>query len=103
VFLKIMAFARDIGDDFLTIGQAHPSDLPECGIWLLRGLGLDLEANASALWTLMQGRGLASFGLECASCLNELVVCRHGCLSPKKIEILGMNIPFLTNLTQRIL
>ena len=53
MFLKIMAFAGDICDDFLAIGQTNPSYLPECGVWLFRGLGLNLEANASALWTLM--------------------------------------------------
>src|SRR5580693_1972870 len=44
VLLKVMAFTRNVADDFEAIGQAHLGDLAERRIRLLRGRGVDARA-----------------------------------------------------------
>jgi hypothetical protein len=54
VFLEVMAFTADIGDDLLAVRKADPCDLSEGRVRLLRGLGFDLDADAPFLSTLLQ-------------------------------------------------
>src|SRR6195256_4626887 len=49
VFLKVVAFAGDVTDDFEAIGQAHLGDLTKRRVRLLRGRGVDARANAALL------------------------------------------------------
>ena len=56
VFLEIVAFAGDVGDDFLTIGQADLGDFAQGGIGFLGGAGHDLNAHAAALRAIDQRR-----------------------------------------------
>jgi hypothetical protein len=79
VFLEVMTFSGNVGNDFLAIRKAHPSDFTQSGIRLFGRLCLNLKAYTSALRTLLQGRGLASFYLVCSACFNELIICGHEC------------------------
>ena len=47
VFLKIVAFARNVASDFCTIGQANAGDLAQSGVRFLWSGGRDLDAYAS--------------------------------------------------------
>src|SRR5690606_36993520 len=49
VLLQVVAFAADVRDDLVTVGQAHLGDLPEGRVRLLRGGGVDARADAAAL------------------------------------------------------
>jgi hypothetical protein len=53
VFLEVMTLSGNVGDDLLAIRQADPRDLPQSGVWLFRGLCLDLEAHTAALRALL--------------------------------------------------
>src|SRR5882757_3872037 len=52
VFLQIVAFAGNVGDDFLAVGQADLGDFAKRGVRLLRRAGHDLRADAAALRAL---------------------------------------------------
>src|SRR3954471_12227376 len=58
MFLKVVAFARDVTDDFEAIGQAHLGDLTKRRVRLLRGRGVDTRADAALLRRLLQRRNL---------------------------------------------
>src|ERR1700749_1126399 len=77
VFLKIMAFARNIGQRFEAVGQAHLGDLAERGVRLLRRRGVDAGADGALLRALLQGRNLVALRLGAARLANELIDCRH--------------------------
>src|SRR5204863_626365 len=49
VFLQVVAFAADVRDDLVTIGEAHLRDLAEGRVRLLRGGRVDAGADATAL------------------------------------------------------
>jgi hypothetical protein len=44
-----MAFAADIGDDFLAIGKTNPGYFTQGRVRLLGGFRLDLQADATSL------------------------------------------------------
>ncbi|SBW05269.1 conserved hypothetical protein [uncultured Desulfovibrio sp.] len=58
VFLKVVAFAGDVGRNFDTVGQAHTGDLTQSRVRLFRGGGVNAGANATALRASLQGGGL---------------------------------------------
>lgn len=49
VFLEVVAFTTDVGDDFEAVGQANLGDFTKRGVRLLGRPGHDLEADAAAL------------------------------------------------------
>jgi hypothetical protein len=51
VFLKVVAFAADVGTDFTPVGESDSSDLAERGVRLLRSLSLHLKTHTSTLRT----------------------------------------------------
>src|SRR3954464_8100385 len=49
VLLEVVLFAGDVGGHFLAVAQADAGDLPKGRVGLLRGHGLDLQADAPLL------------------------------------------------------
>src|SRR3984885_9631043 len=54
VFLKVMAFTRNVADDLEAVGQAHLCNLAQRRVRLLRRRGVDARANAALLRRLLQ-------------------------------------------------
>src|SRR5471032_2862629 len=82
MLLKVMAFTRDVADDFEAIGQAHLGDLTKRRVRLLRGRGVDARANAALLRRLLQRRHLLARLLYDARTCDQLVDRRHVSLHP---------------------
>src|SRR5690606_21555773 len=49
VFLQVVAFAADVGDDLEAVGQSNLGDLAKGRVRLLRGGGVHARAHATAL------------------------------------------------------
>ncbi len=49
VFLEVVAFAADVGGDFLAVGKADAGDFSKGGVGFFGGDGFDLEADAAFL------------------------------------------------------
>jgi len=47
VFLEIVPDSRNVGDDFVSVGQPHLGDLADGGVRFLRRGGIDLDAHAA--------------------------------------------------------
>src|SRR5690606_28354943 len=60
VFLQVVAFARDVADDFEAIGQADLGVLTQSRVRLLRGRRVDAGANAALLGVFLQSRNLVA-------------------------------------------
>src|SRR3954463_9229356 len=58
VFLKVVAFTRNVADHFEAVGQAYLGDLTKRRVRLLRGRGVDARADATLLRRLLQRRHL---------------------------------------------
>src|SRR5258708_23331067 len=82
MLLKVMAFTRNVADDFEAIGQAHLGDLAKRRVRLLRGRGVDARANAALLRRLLQRRHLLARLLYDARTCDQLVDRRHVSLHP---------------------
>lgn len=54
MFLQIVSFTGDIGNDDLSVGQLDTSDLTDSGIGFLWLGGVDLVANTLLLITLVE-------------------------------------------------
>src|SRR3954469_25168892 len=52
VLLKVVAFTRDVADDFALVGQANLGHLAKCRVRLLRRRRIDARANAALLRVL---------------------------------------------------
>src|SRR5207247_6198495 len=76
VLLKIVAFARNIGQRFEAVGQAHLGDLAQRGVRLLGRRGVDAGADGALLRALLQGRDLVALRLGAARLADELIDCR---------------------------
>ncbi|MNT86574.1 hypothetical protein D3C72_2268770 [compost metagenome] len=65
MFLQVVAFAADVGDDLKTVGQAHLGDLTQSGVRLFRRRGVHTGAHTAALWRVFHRRafGLGLFDL----------------------------------------
>src|SRR5574343_1259588 len=73
VFLQVVAFAADVGNDFETVGQAHLGNLTQSGVRLLGGGGVHAGAHAAALRAVLHRRALG-FGLfDLAPVTHELI------------------------------
>src|SRR3954470_7316401 len=73
VLLQVVAHARDVRRHLDAAGQAHAGDLPEGGVRLLRGGGVDAGADASALRTALEGRRLGLRRLVLAALADQLL------------------------------
>src|ERR1700679_2839507 len=82
VLLKVMAFTRDVADDFEAIGQAHLGNLTKRRVRLLRGRGVDARANTALLRRLLQRRHLLARLLYRPRTCDQLVDRRHVSLHP---------------------
>src|SRR3954466_7064094 len=82
VLLKVMAFTRNVADDFEAVGQAHLGDLTKRRVRLLRGRGVDARANATLLRRLLQRRYLLARLLYRPRTCDQLVDRRHVSLHP---------------------
>src|SRR6266851_2029747 len=77
VFLKVVAFTRNVADDLEAIGQAHLCDLAKRRVRLLRGRGVDARADAALLRRLLQRWHLLARLLYDARTCDQLVDRRH--------------------------
>src|SRR5690349_9465210 len=69
VLLEVVTDTRDVRGDLDAAGEAHAGDLPEGGVRLLRGGGVD----ASALRRSLQGRRLVLRHLVLAALADQLL------------------------------
>src|ERR1700710_2547643 len=56
MFLQVVAFTRNVTDDFEAVGQTHLGDLTKRRVRLLRGRRVNARANAALLRALLQRR-----------------------------------------------
>ena len=56
VFLKIVAFTSDIGDDFKAVGQAHLGNFTKSGVRLLRSCCVNTGADTAFLRAVVERR-----------------------------------------------
>src|SRR3954454_6827511 len=103
VFLKVVALARDVPDDFEAVGQAHLGDLTKRRVRLLRGRGVDARADAALLRRLLQRRNLLARLLDGTRTCDQLVDRRHIRLHPCSRETVigsansfGTRVPLFT-------
>ena len=77
VLLQVVAFARDVGDDFALVGQANLGHLAQSGVRLLRRRRVDAGADTALLRVLLHRRDLGLGLLRFAALADQLVDCRH--------------------------
>ena len=77
VLLQIVAFARDVGDDFALVRQADLGHLAKRGVRLLRRRRIDAGADAALLRVLLHRRDLGLGLLRRAALADQLVDRRH--------------------------
>ncbi|KCB21100.1 hypothetical protein L544_0017 [Bordetella hinzii OH87 BAL007II] len=77
VLLQVVAFAADVRNDFVTVGQTHLGNLTQSGVRLLGGGGVDTGANATALGAILQRGALALDDADFARLAHELANGRH--------------------------
>src|SRR5690606_27573745 len=82
VLLQVVAFTRNVGDDFTTVGQANLSHLTKCRVRLLWGGGVNAGANAALLRVLFHCWNLALRLYGRAALANQLINSRHRISSP---------------------
>ena len=73
MFLEVVPFARNVGNDFLAVCEADFRDFAEGGVRLLRRAGHDLHADAAALRTIDQGGRFRFDRYFAASFADQLV------------------------------
>src|SRR5690606_34574761 len=77
VLLQVVAFAADVRNDFVAVGQAHLGDLTQGGVRLLRGGGVHAGAHAAALRAVFERGALALDDADFARLAHELANGRH--------------------------
>ncbi len=78
VFLKVVAFARDVSRDFNPVGQTDTRHLTEGRVRFLGGGRVDTSADAAFLRARFEGRAVAPVLHLFAAFADELVNRRHG-------------------------
>jgi hypothetical protein len=73
VLLEIVLLAADVGGDFLAVREPYACDLAQRRVRLLRGHGLDLQADATLERIGFQLRALALAALMLAPLADELI------------------------------
>src|SRR5690348_2212987 len=82
VLLEVVAFAADVRDDLVTVGQAHLRHLAHRRVRLLRGGGVHAGAHPPTLRAVLQrGRGTL-VGFRAARAAHQLVDRCHRSSSP---------------------
>src|SRR6185437_3780406 len=77
VLLQIVAFATDVADHLVAIGQAHLGNLAQGRVRLFRGGRVNACADAATLRTVLQSRRIALVALRAAGFAHQLVDSRH--------------------------
>jgi hypothetical protein len=77
MFLKRVAFARNINRHFLAVGKPHTGNFPQCGIRLLGSHRPNEQTNATLLRALIQHGRFTELSLRSALASDELVNRRH--------------------------
>src|SRR5881409_1791423 len=85
VFLEVVADARDVGGHLEAVGEAHPRDLAEGGVRLLRRRRVDADADASLLRARLHRGRLRLLPRRLATPSHQLVNGRHGSPSPNAV------------------
>src|SRR5439155_1415912 len=85
VLLEVVADARDVGGHLQAVGEAHPRDLPEGGVRLLRRRRVDADADASLLRARLHRGRLRLLPRRLATPSHQLVNGRHGSPSPNAV------------------
>ena len=62
---------------FDAVGQSHPSDLAERGIWFFRGRSVDAYADPSTLRASLQGGCVFLINLALSPMTDQLIKSRH--------------------------
>src|SRR5207253_6868584 len=85
LLLEVVADARDVGGHLQAVGEAHPRDLPEGGVRLLRRRRVDADADASLLRARLHRGRLRLLPRRLATPSHQLVNGRHGSPSPNAV------------------
>src|SRR5690606_12786775 len=72
VFLQVVAFATDVRNDFVAVGEAHLGDLAQRGVRLLGGGGVHTGADTATLRAVFERGALAAFACDFARLAHEL-------------------------------
>src|SRR5688572_13749724 len=78
VFLQVVAFAADVGNDFEAVGEANLGDFAQRGIRLLRRRGVYARAYPALQRAALQCRNLGFFGPGMPAPAHELIDGCHG-------------------------
>lgn len=73
MLLEVMALTTDVGDDFISIGKTNLGNFTQSGVRLLRCAGINLQTNATTLWTVVECRRLRLGGRLFPTLADELV------------------------------
>src|SRR5689334_10098269 len=73
VLLQVVAFAADVRNDLVPVGQAHFGDLAKRRVRLLRGRGVHAGAHAAALRAVGERGRRALVGFRAARLAHQLV------------------------------
>src|SRR3569623_1291397 len=93
VLLKVVAFARNVADDFAAVGQADLGHLAQRRVRLLRGRGIDASADAALLRVLFHRRDLRLGLLRVAALADQLVDRWHEALHLSVTRNLAVTLP----------
>src|SRR6478752_8558161 len=88
VLLQVVAFTRDVADDFALVGQANLGNLAQSRVRLLRGGGIDTGADAALLRVLLHRRDLRFGLLQFATLADQLVNRRHEAFTFQMVTLL---------------
>src|SRR3989304_1372189 len=91
VFLQVVSFSSDICNYLLAIGKAHPGNFSQSRVWFFRSFSFNLKTYSPFLRALLQGRRLFSAYFRSSASANQLINCRHRCLSPFLEILSGLN------------
>ena len=78
LLLEAMPLAGNVNRHFLAVAQPHAGDLAKGRIRLLRGHGLDLQADPPLLRAALQNRGFAELAGLTPLLAAKLIHRRHG-------------------------
>lgn len=77
VLLKVVAFAGNVNNAFLLVGESYSRDLSHSGVRLLGSRRRYRKANAAFLRTIVENRALGLYGEFLSAVFNQLIDCRH--------------------------
>ena len=98
VLLQVVAFATDVGRDFLAVRETHAANLTKRRVRLLRGHGANLKANAATLRARAEVLDLGLGGLHNAWLTNELINRGHA-VTRELLKVGSTSVP--TAVTRR--